>query len=236
MARRRDPKRRRRRPAAPRHAPRPKARKKPSHARSRAKPATRRSPFRAGAPRGAPTVARAEVDQLGAALAAELDVTRGLERLLTVARRVTAAEAGTVYIRRGETLEFAVVQNDVLARQIGEEEVRRRVGGRPLSLRENSIASYVVLTRATVNLRDAYEVPVDRPYTLLRDVDRQADYQTRSMLALPLRDARARIFGVLQLINALDRQGVVRPFSAEDQKLVQEIAAQTARLPGLTTA
>jgi GAF domain-containing protein len=180
-------------------------------------------------------VGRAEVDRLGAALAAEPDVARGLERLLTLARRVTAAEAGTVYLRRGEALEFAVVQNDVLAREIGEAEVRRRVGARPLSLRENSIASYVVLTRTTVNLRDAYEVPVDRPYTLLREVDRKADYRTRSMLALPLRDAGARVFGVLQLINALDRQGAVRPFTAEDQDVVQAMAAQAARLPGLAT-
>ena len=43
--------------------------------------------------------------------------------------QVTRAEAGTVYVRRGEVLEFAVVQNDVLARQVGEEEVRRRRGG-----------------------------------------------------------------------------------------------------------
>jgi GAF domain-containing protein len=180
-------------------------------------------------------VGPAEVDQLGAALAAEPDVVRGLERLLTVARRVTAAEAGTVYLRRGDTLEFAVVQNDVLARRIGEEEVRRRVGARPLALRENSIAGYVILTRTTVNLRDAYAIPVDRPYTLLREVDRKADYRTRSMLALPLRDARGRVFAVLQLINALDRQGAVRAFSAEDERLVQAMAAQTAHLPGLAT-
>jgi GAF domain-containing protein len=222
-----------RRPKPSRHAPR----KTTRHARPRTKPKPkrRRSPFRATTSRGGPTVARAEVDRLGAALAAEPDLVRGLERLLTVARRVTAAEAGTVYLRRGETLEFAVVQNDVLARQLGEEEVRRRVGARPLSLRENSIASYVMVTRSTVNLPDAYAVPVDRPYTLLREVDRKTDYRTRSMLALPLRDPHKRVFGVLQLINALDRQGVVRAFSPEDQALVQAMAAQTARLPGLAT-
>ena len=86
-----------------------------------------------------------EAAQLGAALAAEPDVTRGLERLLAAARRVARAEAGTIYLRRGEALEFAAVQNDVLARQVG-------------------------------------EVPVDRPYTLFREVDRNADYRTRSML------------------------------------------------------
>ena len=161
-------------------------------------------------------------------------MTRGLERLLAAARRVSRAEAGTIYLRRGEVLEFAAVQNDVLARQIGEDEVRRRVGARPLPLRENSIAGYVMLTRATVNLRDAYQIPVDRPYMLFREVDRNADYRTRSMLAGPLRDAKGRVFGVLQLINAIDGRGAVRPFSRDEQRLVQELAALSARLPGVT--
>jgi hypothetical protein len=131
-------------------------------------------------------------------------------------------------------LEFAAVQNDVLARHVGEDEVRRRVGARPLPLRENSIAGYVMLTRATVNLRDAYQIPVDRPYTLFREVDRTTDYRTRSMLALPLRDANGHVFGVLQLINAIDERGAVRAFSRDAQRLVQELAVLSARLPGVT--
>ena len=161
-------------------------------------------------------------------------MTKGLERLLTTARRLTRAEAGTVYVRRGEALDFVAVQNDVLAQQVGEDEVRRRVGARPLPLGENSIASYVMLTRSTVNLRDAYEIPVDRPYTLFREVDRNADYRTRSMLAMPLRDGKGRVFGVLQMINAIDGRGAVRPFSRDEQRMVQELAALTARLPGVT--
>ena len=207
MAGRRRPKARRRRAATPRHEARPAARKTTRHAR------TARKGVRAAHPPAAPARRRAssEAAKLGAALAAETDVTRGLERLLSAARKVTRAEAGTVYVRRGESLEFAAVQNDLLARRVGEDEVRRRVGARPLPLGENSIASYVLLTRSTVNLRDAYEIPVDRPYTLFREVDRNTDYRTRSMLAMPLRDGRRHVFGVLQLINALDGRGAVRP-------------------------
>ena len=54
------------------------------------------------------------------------------------------------------------------------------------------------------------------------------------MLALPLRDANGRVFGVLQLINAIDGRGGVRPFSRDAQRLVQEVAALSARLPGVT--
>jgi len=229
VARRRRSKARRRRPAAPRHAARSAKRKTTPHARATRTSRTAHRPT--AAPRRR---ASSEAAQLGTALAAESDVTRGLERLLAAARRVSRAEAGTIYLRRGEVLEFAAVQNDVLARQIGEDEVRRRVGARPLPLRENSIAGYVMLTRATVNLRDAYQIPVDRPYMLFREVDRNADYRTRSMLAGPLRDAKGRVFGVLQLINAIDGRGAVRPFSRDEQRLVQELAALSARLPGVT--
>ena len=171
-----------------------------------------------------------EIAQLRAALAAETDPARGLDHLLTIARRVTGAEAGTVYLRRGDTLEFAAVQNEALARRQGEAEVRKLLAAKPLSLRAASIASYVVLTRATVNLSDAYDIPMDRPYTLFRAVDRDTDYRTRSMLATPLRDAQGRVFGVLQLINAVDGQGQVGAFTQEHQTLVQSLAALAAQL------
>ena len=177
----------------------------------------------------------AEVARLGATLAGEADLAKCLDHLLTVARRVTGAEAGTVYVRRGDMLEFAAVQNEVLERRIGAEEMRKRLAARPLSLSDPSIASYVVLTRATVNLGDSYEIPMDRPYTLFREVDRKSDYRTRSMLATPLRDAQARVFGVLQLINAVDAQGQAGSFSREHQANVQTLAALAAQMPAAPT-
>ena len=182
-------------------------------------------------PAPAPSDAGAEIARLGALLAREPDFTRALEHLLTACRRVTGAEGGTIYLRRAETLEFAVVQNDVLAQRVGADEVRRRLAARPLSLRETSIASYVVLTRSTVNLPDAYAIPMDRPYTLFRQVDAKADYTTRSMLALPLRDAHGRVFGVLQLINAIAGPGRVGAFSKEHQAIVQTLVALAAQIP-----
>ena len=177
----------------------------------------------------------AEVARLGATLAGEADLAKCLDHLLTVARRVTGAEAGTVYVRRGDMLEFAAVQNEVLERRIGAGEMRKRLAARPLSLSDPSIASYVVLTRATVNLGDSYEIPMDRPYTLFREVDRKSDCRTRSMLATPLRDAQGRVFGVLQLINAVDAQGQAGSFSREHQANVQTLAALAAQMPAAPT-
>src|SRR5439155_894603 len=49
-----------------------------------------------------------------------------LDRILTKARRFTRAEAGTIYVREGNILRFVAVQNDALARRLGEEELQRR--------------------------------------------------------------------------------------------------------------
>ncbi len=66
-----------------------------------------------------------------------------LKRLLSEARRATRAEAGTVYLREGDQLHFAAVQNDVLAQRVGAAEAEGRLTAGPLDLSTPSLASYV---------------------------------------------------------------------------------------------
>jgi hypothetical protein len=156
----------------------------------------------------------------------------GLEELLTAARDLTHAEAGTVYLRRGNHLHFSAVQNDVLVQRLGSDEVRRRLALKPLSMAETSIASYVALTRATVNLGDAYSIPVDRPYTLYRQIDSTMDYCTRSMLVTPLRARRGTVFGVLQLINSLGVDGDVIAFGKPSEAAITALLERAATVEG----
>jgi hypothetical protein len=46
-----------------------------------------------------------------------------------------------------------------------------------------------------------------------------------------LRDAQGRVFGVLQLINALAGKGRVGAFSKDHQTVVQTLAALAAHIP-----
>ena len=167
--------------------------------------------------------------RIGDALAAEPDRQRALELLLTEARRLTRAQAGTVYLREGDRLRFAAVQNDLLARRFGADEARRRLAAEPLALVEPSVASYVALTRGVVNLPDVYEIPPERPYGFDRHFDAVHSYRTRSMLAMPLRDGRGEVFGAIQLINALDHAGTVVAFGRDSEELVAALLAQLAR-------
>ena len=72
------------------------------------------------------TQAFRELVQIGITLTSEQDLGTLLERILTEARRFTRAEAGTLFLREGDQLRFSVVQNDKLARDLGQEEMRRR--------------------------------------------------------------------------------------------------------------
>src|SRR5256885_17221808 len=121
--------------------------------------------------------------RIGDALAAQPDRQRALELLLTEARRLTRAEAGTVYLREGDRLRFAAVQNDVLARRFGTDEARRRLAAEPLALVGPGRASYVAPTRGLGNPPDPDGVPPRRPYGVDRPFD--AAHASRTPPRLP---------------------------------------------------
>jgi len=174
-------------------------------------------------------LAQDDLDRIENALAAASTPLGALSVLLTEARQLTRAQAGTVYLRRGDELHFAVVQNEVLVDRLGAEELARRLAAPPLKLDGPSIAGYVALTRAPVNVPDVYEIPLERPYEFDRQRDVETGYRTCSMLALPLREPRGRVFGVLQLINAIDDRGEIVPFDQASEELAAELLERLAR-------
>ena len=153
-----------------------------------------------------------ELFPLRIALSGESDLYSRLERILTRARWFTEAEAATLYLREGSHLRFAVVQNDMMARRLGEDAMRQRLEDARLPLDVPSLASHVALTGAVLNVPDAYAIPPGRPYAFNWRADAVTRYRTRSVLTVPLRDTSPRILGVLQLINAVGATGQVIPF------------------------
>src|SRR5262245_60076708 len=169
-----------------------------------------------------------ELVRIGLALSQEPDLTSLLDRVLTEARWFTSAEAGTLYLLEGDVLQFAVVQNDRLSRRLGAEAMRRCLQAEPLTLREPSLAGHVALTGDVLNLHDAHMIPPDRPYGFDDRVDARCEYRTQSVLVAPVSDPSGRILGVIQLINALNRNGDVIPFDPQYEVLVRALAAQAA--------
>ncbi len=155
-------------------------------------------------------------------------VLERLEGVLTAARRFTRAQAGTLYVRQGSTLCFTVVQNDVLLRRLGEQEMRRRLRAVPLAMNDQSLAGYVSLKGRALNVHDAYRVSRKRAYHLDRALDERNDYRTVSVFLVPIHDHSKTLLGVLQLINALDSRGRPVPFRPPYGYVQRTLAARAA--------
>jgi HD-GYP domain-containing protein (c-di-GMP phosphodiesterase class II) len=176
-----------------------------------------------------------ELLQIGVALSSERDVDSLLSLILSKAREITNADAGSLYLMEesesGEKhLRFKLTQNDSIQFLFKESTI-------PLA--ETSMAGHVALRGAAINLPDAYKIPPERPYRFNNSFDRNSGYRTRSVLTLPMRNARDQILGVLQLINckrnasarlktAADVKREVIPFSANSVNLGLSLASQAA--------
>jgi Nif-specific regulatory protein len=80
------------------------------------------------------------------------------------------------------------------------------------------IAGAAAMKGETINVLDAYEHPL-----FYREVDSQTGYRTQTILAVPLKNARAETIGVCEAINK--QKG---PFNQEDIEILEAFAAQAA--------
>lgn len=172
--------------------------------------------------------------EVGVALAAERDPQKLLETILTRARGLTQADAGSLYLIEpgpaGDVLKFVNAQNDSVNFEFKE---------RTLPLDDSSIAGFVARTGAPLNLPDVYRLAPDAPYRFDPGFDRRYGYTSRSMLAVPMTTPQGRTIGVLQLLNrtrrVLPRGGdtgfmrlEVEPFDDANVELAKSFAAQAA--------
>jgi HD-GYP domain-containing protein (c-di-GMP phosphodiesterase class II) len=176
-----------------------------------------------------------ELNQIGVALSSTRDINTLLTMILQKSREVTGADAGSLYLveQVGETerrLRFKLTQNDTVQFPFTEF---------TMPITENSMAGHVALHGEVINLPDAYAIPPDRSYQFNPKYDRDSGYRTRSMLTLPMKNAKGEVLGVLQLINAktsfaakiyspeaFERE--VRPFTEHDVRLALSLGSQAA--------
>ena len=151
-----------------------------------------------------------------------------MRRVTLEARRFTNAEAGTLFLRQGPHLVFAVAQNDVLIRMLGAEGLKELFQGARLPVDEPSLAGFTARTGQSLSVADAYNLPVDAPYEFNATWDRKSGYRTSSVLLIPLTEPGGNNVGVLELINARDEAGRIVPFEPDDEAVVRALSAQVA--------
>ncbi len=188
-----------------------------------------------------------ELHAIGIALSAEHDHDRLLSLILSKAREITNADAGSLFLVAslempletpertvervgGRWLRFRLAQND--SRRLRFEEDILTIG-------PGSIAGYVAETGETLNLEDAYAPSQGKPFAINRSFDETISYRTRSMLVIPMQNHEGESIGVLQLINKKRSRDTildgpssfeteVLPFDEHDEILVRSLASQAA--------
>ncbi|ULQ60188.1 HD domain-containing protein [Brucepastera parasyntrophica] len=148
-----------------------------------------------------------------------------LEQILTEARRVANADAGSIYVADGDRLSIRYAQNDTLQKK-AEPGKKIVYSYFTFPIDEKTIAGYCALTNQVVNEPDVYEISPDKPYKFGRQSDILSGYRTVSNLTVPLCTSSGRILGVLQVLNALDENDKVIPFRKEDELYLNHFASR----------
>lgn len=163
---------------------------------------------------------------IGIALSAEKDNNRLLEMILTEARRITDADAGTLYLCEDNKLVFKILQNKTMNTFLGGN--GEPINIPPVKLVKENVSAYVALTGKTVNIPDVYNAE-GFDFSGPRNYDKITGYRTQSMLVVPMENHESQIIGVLQLINSIAENGrTVKSFDHRYQKVIESLASQAA--------
>lgn len=170
---------------------------------------------------------------IGVALANEKDFNRLLESILVEAQEFCYADAGILYLREDQHLNRVIVRNTSLHVALGGT-TGRSPGFAPLALYEpatqtpncHSSAVYATLKGISVNIADMPSYQGEVPFTAPDIFNQEHDYQTLSLLSIPLRNSEGRVIGVLELINAQDPEaGRIIPFDSNLQQMMESLSS-----------
>ncbi|UTC68430.1 HD domain-containing phosphohydrolase [Treponema sp. OMZ 789] len=152
------------------------------------------------------------------------DVDVLLEQILTEARSVVNADAGSIYIADGDRLAIRYAQNDTLQKKLP--------AGKKLPyiffdfpINNLSIAGCAANTKKLVNVPDVYNIDPNLPYKFGKETDKKTGYKTVSNLTIPILSMSGMLLGVLQVLNALDKDRNTKSFSHDDEIYLSHFAS-----------
>ncbi len=163
-----------------------------------------------------------EIIRLGSEISTFQDLDILLEKILYETRKIADADAGTIYIKNGNDLVFTHAQNKTLSGRLPEGK-KLIYSYFKLPISEDSLAGYVALTGESLVLQDVYHIH-DKPYGFNKSFDEKANYRTRSVMTIPLKNERNDILGVMQIINPIDENGNDRNFTTQDGLYINHFA------------
>jgi HD-GYP domain-containing protein (c-di-GMP phosphodiesterase class II) len=154
------------------------------------------------------------------------DVHALLDAVLFQARRLTRADAGSIYLIENNVLNFSYTHNDSLFDASGVHKFLYK--SHILAIDNHSLAGYVALTGKPLIIDDVYQIPAEMPFRFNKSFDQLSGYRTKSILAVPLITSTNKTVGVMQIINPLDEDRGPSAFTAKDQLVLSYFAGNAA--------
>ena len=151
-----------------------------------------------------------------------------LERVLTEARGIVHADAGSIYILENNLLKIRYAQNDTQQRKLAPgQKLPFKYFSFPLDAK--SMCASCVITKQIVNEADAYAISPDKTYSFNRQSDMLSGYRTKSAIAIPLISPSGNVLGVLQIINAQDQDGNIISFDDDAELYLKHFASSATQ-------
>ncbi len=161
----------------------------------------------------------------GIALSKEKDRNKLLDMILDKSMEITNCDGGTLYILRDGKLHFHVMKT--ISMNVDKGKNGEVIDLPPVPLKEENICAYSVIHKKVLNIKDVYASD-EFDFSGPRNYDRMTGYHTQAMLAIPLLNQEEEAVGVLQLINAMNEEGMVVPFDKSFERIILALASQAA--------
>lgn len=172
--------------------------------------------------------------RIGKALSSETDIDRIFDMILEQAIEFTNADGATIYMVNSQSrmLDFEIVYNRTMNLRMGGTYSKVNWPSIPLfntlgEPRRSHIVTAVYHSKKSLYFDDVYETK-DYDITGTLTTDQKNNYRSKSMLTLPLKNHEDEVLGILQMINAMDKDGQVVGFGDEHKTMLDSLASQAA--------
>lgn len=151
------------------------------------------------------------------------DVDVLLENILIETQKLVNADAGSIYVVQNDIVKIKYARNNTNQKKLAEG-MKLPYISFSFPINESQICGYVALTGRSLNIKDCYKISKSKPYKFNPETDQKTGYRTKSMFTYPLKMPTGKVLGVIQIINALDEEGNVVPFTKKDEKIIEHFA------------
>ncbi len=158
-------------------------------------------------------------------LNSQRDMNRLFDVILSKAMDIACCDAGTLYLKQGDVLDFVVMRTKSL--NIYKGGTGECIDMPPVAITEANVCTYCYIHRCMENIPDVYNYERFN-FSGTKRYDDITGYRTKSMLVFPLENNKGELEVVIQLINATDENGKIVPFHRGVEAMLKSVSSLMA--------